>query len=99
MRAWPSADKSRNPTAAKHRASRCQRLLDKCIKLQAFPIGRHRARLDLALDQLMDWYRAGRLKFLEPVAQGLEAAPAALINVPSGGKIGKQVVRLAAATE
>ena len=47
----------------------------------------------------MDWYRAGRLKFNETVAQGLEAAPAALINVPSGGKIGKQVVRLTAATQ
>ena len=43
--------------------------------------------------------RAGRRKFREMVAHGLEAAPAALINMLSGGNIGKQVVRLAAATE
>jgi len=47
----------------------------------------------------MDWYRAGRLKFNETVAQGLEAAPVALVNMLSGGKIGKQVVRLTAATQ
>jgi NADPH-dependent curcumin reductase len=61
--------------------------------------GSHLARRDQALDQLMDWYRAGRLKFHETVAHGLEAAPAALTNMLSGGNIGKQVVRLAAATE
>jgi NADPH-dependent curcumin reductase len=47
----------------------------------------------------MDLYRAGRLKFHETVAQGLEAAPAALINLLSGANVGKQVVRLAAASE
>ena len=73
-------------------------LLDKCVKLQGFRIGRHRARRE-ALDQLMDRYRAGRRKFRETVAQGLEAAPAALINMLSGGNIGKQLVRLAAAAE
>ena len=71
--------------------------LDKCIKLQGFRIGSHLARRDQALDQLMDWYRAGRLKFREAVAEGLEAAPAALISMLSGGNIGKQVVRLVAA--
>ena len=74
-------------------------LLDKCVKLQGFRIGSHLARRHQALDQLLDWYRAGRLNFHETVAQGLEAAPAALINMLSGGNIGKQVVRLATATE
>jgi NADPH-dependent curcumin reductase CurA len=45
----------------------------------------------------MDWFRAGRLQFRETVAEGFEAAPAALVNMLSGGNIGKQVVRLAAA--
>jgi NADPH-dependent curcumin reductase CurA len=47
----------------------------------------------------MDWLRAGRLKFRETVAEGLEAAPAALVNMLYGGNIGKQVVRLAAAAK
>ena len=71
--------------------------LDKCVMLQGFRIGSHLARRDAALDELMDWYRAGRLKYRETVAEGLEAAPDALVNLLSGGNIGKQVVRLAAA--
>ena len=72
-------------------------ILDKCVMLQGFRIGSHLARRDQALDELMDWFRAGRLRFRETVAEGLEAAPAALVNMLSGGNIGKQVVRLAAA--
>jgi NADPH-dependent curcumin reductase len=73
-------------------------ILDKCVKLQGFRIGNHLARRDQALDELMDWLRDGRLKFRETVAEGFDAAPAALINMLSGGNIGKQVVRLAAAS-
>src|SRR5262245_9193465 len=74
-------------------------ILDKCVKLQGFRIGNHLARRDQALDELMAWYRAGRLKWRETVAEGFEQAPAALINMLSGGNIGKQVVRLRAAAE
>jgi len=74
-------------------------ILDKSVKLQGFRIGSHLARRDQALVELMDWFRAGRLRFRETVAEGLEAAPAALVNMLSGGNIGKQVVRLAAAAE
>ena len=71
--------------------------LDKCVMLQGFRIGSHLARRDKALDELMQWFRAGRLKFHETVGEGLEEAPAALVNMLSGGNIGKQVVRLAVA--
>ena len=69
-------------------------ILDKCVKLQGFRIGNHLARRDRALGELMAWYRAGRLRWYETVAEGFELAPAALINMLSGGNIGKQVVRL-----
>jgi NADPH-dependent curcumin reductase CurA len=74
-------------------------ILDRSVMLRGFRIGSHLARRDQALDELMDWFRAGRLKFRETIAEGLESAPAALINMLSGGNIGKQVVRLAAAAE
>ena len=74
-------------------------ILDKSVMLQGFRIGSHLARRDQALDELMDWFRAGRSNYRETVAEGLEAAPAALVNMLSGGNIGKQVVRLAAAAE
>ncbi|MGE0515120.1 MAG: NADP-dependent oxidoreductase [Hyphomicrobiaceae bacterium] len=69
-------------------------LLNKCAMMQGFRIGNHLARRDEALDQLMVWYRDGRLRYRETVAEGLEQAPAAFINMLSGGNIGKQVVRL-----
>lgn len=72
-------------------------ILDKCLTIRGFRIGSHLARRDQALDELMDWHRAGKLRYRETVAEGLEAAPAALVNMLSGGNVGKQVVRLAAA--
>jgi NADPH-dependent curcumin reductase CurA len=69
-------------------------ILDKCVRLQGFRIGNHLARRDQSFGELMTWYRAGRLKWRETVAEGFEQAPAALINMLSGGNIGKQVVRL-----
>ncbi|MGE0700432.1 MAG: NADP-dependent oxidoreductase [Hyphomicrobiaceae bacterium] len=72
-------------------------VLDKCVTIRGFRIGNHLARRDAALEELMDWHRAGLLRHRETVAEGLESAPAALVNMLSGGNIGKQVVRLAAA--
>ena len=73
-------------------------ILDKCVRLQGFRIGNHLARRDQALGELMAWYRAGRLRWHETVAEGFEQAPAALVNMLSGGNLGKQLVRLGAAT-
>jgi NADPH-dependent curcumin reductase CurA len=72
-------------------------ILDKCVMLQGFRIGNHLVRRDQVLQELMNWFRAGRLVFRETVAEGFDAAPAALVNTLSGGNIGKQVVRLATA--
>jgi len=69
-------------------------ILDRCVRLQGFRIGNHLARRDQALGELMAWYRTGRLKWRETVAESFEQAPTALINMLSGGNIGKQVVRL-----
>jgi len=72
-------------------------LLNKCAMMQGFRIGNHLARRDEALDQLMAWHREGRLRYCETVAEGIERAPAAFINMLSGGNVGKQVVRLESA--
>lgn len=72
-------------------------ILDKCVMIQGFRIGNHLTRRDEALNELMDMHRSGRLRYRETIADGLEAAPAALVNMLSGGNVGKQVVRLAAA--
>ena len=71
-------------------------LLDKCVMMQGFRIGNHLRRGDEALDDLLAWHRTGRLKHHETIVDGIESAPRALINMLSGGNIGKQIVRLAA---
>lgn len=72
-------------------------LLDQSAMIQGFRIGTRLDRRDAALAELMQWYREGRLMFRETVAVGIESAPAALVNMLTGGNVGKQVVRLAAA--
>jgi NADPH-dependent curcumin reductase CurA len=47
-----------------------------------------------AIRELSDWVKAGRLRYREDVAKGLEQAPAALIGVLRGDNFGKKVVDL-----
>jgi len=41
------------------------------------------------------WIAEGKLKYKETIADGIENAPAAFINLLKGGNVGKQIVRLA----
>ncbi len=70
------------------------KLLDTCGSIQGFRIGNRLARRDAALEQLLAWYRDGKLAYRETVAEGFEQAPAAFLNMLSGGNFGKQVVRV-----
>ncbi|MFH1604374.1 MAG: hypothetical protein ABIH03_10765 [Pseudomonadota bacterium] len=47
-----------------------------------------------ALADLTDWFAAGKLKYRETVAQGLENAPKAFIGLLEGRNFGKQLVKL-----
>ena len=69
-------------------------LLDKGVRLQGFRIGSRLERRDAALAELLDWWRAGKLRYRETVSEGFETAPAALINMLNGGNYGKQVVKV-----
>ncbi len=71
-------------------------LLAKGVIMQGFRIGGRLDRRDQALDELMAWWRDGKLEWRETVSEGFETAPTALINMLSGGNVGKQVVRVAA---
>ena len=83
-----------NATGERHALRNIGMVLDKCLRIEGFRIGNRLARRDQALEELMQWYRDGKLKWRETVAHGIEAAPAALANVFRGGNIGKQVVRM-----
>ncbi len=69
-------------------------ILDKSVMMQGFRVGTRLDLRDHALDQLLGWWRDGKLNYRETVSEGFETAPRALINMLSGGNFGKQVVKV-----
>jgi NADPH-dependent curcumin reductase CurA len=63
-------------------------------KVQGFLVSAYAARYPEALGQLARWLRQGLLKYREDVAQGIEAAPQAFIEMLQGRNLGKQLVQL-----
>ena len=64
------------------------------IRMQGMIVFDWKDRYGEALAGLIGHYRAGRLKYRESVAEGLENAPRALIGLLKGENFGKQLVRL-----
>jgi NADPH-dependent curcumin reductase CurA len=69
-------------------------LIVKRVRMQGFVIFDHpeyeaEARVDLA-----DWVRSGRLKYVEDVLHGIEAAPDAIAGLYRGENFGKRLVHL-----
>ena len=63
-------------------------------RMQGFIVSDHLDRWPAALAELGGWLAAGKLKYKEDIAEGLENAPKAFIAMPSGKNFGKQLVRL-----
>ena len=66
----------------------------KQAKVQGFLVSSYAERFSAGLEQLGAWLKQGVLKFREDVAQGIEAAPQALIGMLQGKNQGKQLVQL-----
>ena len=64
------------------------------IKMRGFIVYDDLSRWPPALKELGGHVASGRIKYRESIAEGLAAAPAALISLLKGGNFGKQVVRL-----
>jgi NADPH-dependent curcumin reductase CurA len=64
------------------------------VRLQGFIVSDHAARWPVAIDELTGHVAAGRMRYRESVAEGLAAAPGALIGLLQGHNLGKQLVRL-----
>lgn len=69
-------------------------LLINRIRLQGFIVSEHLDKWPRALQELAGHVAAGRIKYRETVANGLENAPSAFIGMLQGRNFGKQVVRL-----
>ncbi len=64
------------------------------LKLQGFIVSEHMDQWPAALRELAGMVAAGRLRYRESVAEGLERAPEAFIGMLQGRNFGKQLVRL-----
>jgi NADPH-dependent curcumin reductase CurA len=73
-------------------------LLNQTLSLQAFSVFEHLARLEECMTQLGQWMNEGKLKFRESVADGIENAPQAMVDMFAGRTLGKQVVKVAEAS-
>ncbi len=64
------------------------------IRVQGFIVLDRPERWGPAVNDLAAWHAAGKLRYRETIAQGLESAPAALIGLLRGQNVGKQLVKL-----
>jgi NADPH-dependent curcumin reductase CurA len=64
------------------------------IKLQGFIVSDRLELWPQALKELAEWVSAGKIKYRETIAQGIEVAPKAFIGLLKGENFGKQLVKL-----
>lgn len=81
-----------------YRMQHYRELFNKRVTLRGFVLSDHRELWPAASKALQEAYVEGKLHYRETIAEGLENAPAAFINMLDGANIGKQLVRLRGAS-
>lgn len=71
-----------------------RRILVTRARIEGFLLDDFEAQYAQAREQLTKWYQQGLLEAREDVAEGIEAAPHALIRMLKGENFGKQLVRI-----
>ena len=69
-------------------------LLTTRSKIEGFIVSDHLDLWPQAIEELAGLALAGRLKWRETIAEGLDAAPAAFFGMLKGANVGKQLVKL-----
>jgi len=68
-------------------------MLTQLVRLQAFRVSDYLPRIDEAMADMKRWYLEGRLKYHESIANGIERAPSAFVDMLSGRNLGKQLIQ------
>lgn len=63
--------------------------------IQGFLMPDYEAQYGIADARLLDWVRAGAIRYKEDMQQGFENAPLALMRLFEGGNFGKQMLKVA----
>jgi NADPH-dependent curcumin reductase CurA len=69
-------------------------LIVKRAKAQGFLIFDYASRYEEGRRQLAEWVKQGKIRYRERIAEGIENAPQAFLEMMQGKNIGKQLVRL-----
>ena len=69
-------------------------LIVKRAKAEGFLVMDYAARREEGLRKLREWVRGRKIKYRERIAEGIENAPRAFMEMLSGRNIGKQLVRV-----
>ena len=70
-------------------------VIGKRLTIRGFIVSDHEEASAEFAAKASEWLAAGKLHYRETVAEGIENAPTAFIDMLKGGNVGKQVVRLA----
>ncbi|KAL5990754.1 hypothetical protein ACLOJK_011658 [Asimina triloba] len=71
-------------------------LITKRVRMQGFLQSDYTHLFPQFVDQISDYYKQGKIVYIEDMNEGLENAPAAFVGLFSGKNIGKQVIRVSA---
>ncbi|MEO6183489.1 MAG: NADP-dependent oxidoreductase [Verrucomicrobiota bacterium] len=74
------------------------KLIEKRARVEGFLVFQFADRYAEGLQQMAEWYKAGRIKIREEIAEGIENAPRAFIGMLQGRNTGKQLVKIAGAS-
>ena len=64
------------------------------LKIQGFIISDHEAHRSAFEADMTRWLAEGKVRYRETVTEGVENAPKAFLQLFTGNKIGKQIVRV-----
>jgi NADPH:quinone reductase len=71
------------------------KLIEKRARVEGFLVFQFADRYPEGLRQMAEWYKAGKMKIREEIAEGIENAPRAFIGMLRGQNTGKQLVKAA----
>ncbi|MBB02083.1 MAG: NADP-dependent oxidoreductase [Rubinisphaera brasiliensis] len=70
------------------------KIITKKLRLQGFIVRDHLHEFPTFMQEMSSWIHDGRISWKETVTEGLENAPQAFIDLFSGSKMGKAIVRI-----